>query len=426
MVGTGHTDSSAFDVVLVPLDVTYKVVFVPTSPHIGPQLARLRRRRALTQDELAASAVVSVDVVRRLEQGKRTSARLSTLDSLARALGCTTADLLALDQKEGASGGGPRVEEIRHALTTPEVLGLIEPVEEEPVCLEELRGQMQRVWALYQDGCYAQVALRLPEVLAQARLLGRESVGDEQVEAEGLLATAYQAAAGVTITLGHPDLSFLAVERALNAARFSGSELHHASAVNFLSWVYRRSGRLSDAEHVATRAAEAIEPPWSGASSSHLAVFGSLLVNAAGAAARTKHVNRCRDLTSIARSAAERVGSDHVDRWAVFGPGVVAMTAVNDAVELDDLDTARRLIDQDPTGEGVPSSWRARYLLNVALTHTRHRNYQQAIEALAEAHRVASEWARYHPQSRVTAQILLERGYGRKAPNLVDIAQYDA
>ncbi len=38
---------------------------------IGERLARLRRRRALTQEELAERAGVSVELVRKLEQGRR-------------------------------------------------------------------------------------------------------------------------------------------------------------------------------------------------------------------------------------------------------------------------------------------------------------------------------------------------------------------
>src|ERR671917_677553 len=53
---------------------------------IGSQLRRLRRLRGLTQEELADGANVSRDLVAKLEQGRRQSARLASLASLARAL----------------------------------------------------------------------------------------------------------------------------------------------------------------------------------------------------------------------------------------------------------------------------------------------------------------------------------------------------
>src|SRR5262249_34151269 len=54
---------------------------------IGEQISRLRHLRRLTQDELAAASGVSVDVIRRLEQGQRNTARLTTLSAIATALG---------------------------------------------------------------------------------------------------------------------------------------------------------------------------------------------------------------------------------------------------------------------------------------------------------------------------------------------------
>jgi transcriptional regulator with XRE-family HTH domain len=53
---------------------------------IGWQLRRLRRLRGLTQEELADRANVSRDLVAKLEQGRRHTARITSLASLARAL----------------------------------------------------------------------------------------------------------------------------------------------------------------------------------------------------------------------------------------------------------------------------------------------------------------------------------------------------
>lgn len=53
---------------------------------IGYQLRRLRRLRGLTQEELADRADVSRDLVAKLEQGRRQTARITSLTSFARAL----------------------------------------------------------------------------------------------------------------------------------------------------------------------------------------------------------------------------------------------------------------------------------------------------------------------------------------------------
>ena len=53
---------------------------------IGRQIAALRHANGLTQEQLAERAHVSVDVIRRLEQGQRRTARIATLHAIASAL----------------------------------------------------------------------------------------------------------------------------------------------------------------------------------------------------------------------------------------------------------------------------------------------------------------------------------------------------
>src|ERR1700733_9370958 len=52
-----------------------------SSNGLGERVARLRRSRRLTQEELAERAGVSVELVRKLEQGRRRSVRLGTVQS---------------------------------------------------------------------------------------------------------------------------------------------------------------------------------------------------------------------------------------------------------------------------------------------------------------------------------------------------------
>jgi DNA-binding XRE family transcriptional regulator/tetratricopeptide (TPR) repeat protein len=61
---------------------------------IGPRLAGLRRARGLTQEQLAESAGLSVDTVRKLEQGAKRWAKLETLTALAHALNASVGELV--------------------------------------------------------------------------------------------------------------------------------------------------------------------------------------------------------------------------------------------------------------------------------------------------------------------------------------------
>ena len=66
---------------------------------IGRQIARLRQARGLTQEKLAERADVSVDVIRRLEQGQRDTARMATLKAIAAALDADISVIIAARQR---------------------------------------------------------------------------------------------------------------------------------------------------------------------------------------------------------------------------------------------------------------------------------------------------------------------------------------
>ncbi len=58
----------------------------------GKNLAALRQRRGLTQDQLSSKTGLSLDTIGAIEQGRRW-ARLTTLHKLAKGLGITTDEL---------------------------------------------------------------------------------------------------------------------------------------------------------------------------------------------------------------------------------------------------------------------------------------------------------------------------------------------
>lgn len=72
------------------------------------RLAQLRHDRGWTQEMLAGYAGLSREMVRKLEQGMRKSARLSTLDALARALNVPVGVLLADNPDAEPGAGRPR------------------------------------------------------------------------------------------------------------------------------------------------------------------------------------------------------------------------------------------------------------------------------------------------------------------------------
>jgi transcriptional regulator with XRE-family HTH domain len=392
---------------------------------IGDQLGRLRSQLGMTQEQLAERAAVSVDVIRKLEQGSRSTARIATLVSLARALDANVSVLITprtslapLDDRD------PALEAIRHAVTYGGVPGLDGP--EEPADeAASLSGSAATTWRMWQRGDYSAVAAILPSLVAEARSACRHADGDAQVDAYGHLATAYEAAAGVSIMLGMDDLAWLAAERAISAGQGNGAPVVAASTRHWASWILRRQGRYAESVAVATRAAEEHEPSLMRASAAELAVWGGLLVNASGAAARNEQLAEADELLSFARGAAARLGRDHTDRWSVFGPRLVAQTAVTNAVEVGEYGLATERADAvDATGGALPPTWEARYLLGLAQAQVEQHSDSEAVGTLVKAAAVAPEWVRYYRLARDVTFELWRRPIRRHSPQLAEVARH--
>jgi transcriptional regulator with XRE-family HTH domain len=75
-------------------------------PTIGERIRELRRG-IYTQTDLAAAADVSVDVIRKLEQGRRHTVSIGTLQRIARALDVDIGRLLGPSRPVSAVGEPP-------------------------------------------------------------------------------------------------------------------------------------------------------------------------------------------------------------------------------------------------------------------------------------------------------------------------------
>ena len=88
---------------------------------LGERLARKRRQRALTQEQLAARSGVSQVMIARTEQGRRMP-RLPVLLQLARALDTPLSELVDSCSGRDGHSDGASIVAIRNALLSPAVL----------------------------------------------------------------------------------------------------------------------------------------------------------------------------------------------------------------------------------------------------------------------------------------------------------------
>ncbi|MEJ3742975.1 helix-turn-helix transcriptional regulator [Actinomycetes bacterium KLBMP 9797] len=382
---------------------------------LGNQLSALRHRRAMSQRDLAERAGVSVDLVRKLEQGQRHATRITTLTALAGALDVTPADLLGKPHGLPAGPANGQVGAVRRA-----VLGLL-PVEVEPPPAVELRAGVAEVWRLYWAGRYGELAHDLPDRIAATRA----AADRPGAPAWAQLAQLMQISASLLAHLAHEDLAHVALAEAMRAAEAAGDELLYATQQATRSWVLSRQGLWSEAEHVAVSTAERIEPTLSRASLDQVAVWGELLRYGTTAVARSGRQSEAQEMLGLVRAAAARMGGDYRSRYvgAAFGPTVAAMKAVDVAIAADRPRQAIKLAERVANPAAAPTAMHARYLLNVAWAQMSDWRSQDAVDTLRTVERLAAEMLPHQTIARTIIAELLPRRHKQRLPGLAGLAE---
>jgi len=380
---------------------------------IGERLQAFRRERAITQEELAERSGISKDVIRKLEQGRRESPRMNTLTALAKGLGVTPSALLG--RRERLKRQSPDgVLAVRDALLSPADLypGIAPDDAGEPLSAAELEAAVRRGWNCYWQGELGELAGMLPGLIGEARLAERE----DGAAACKSLAQSYQLAADLMVHMGNDDLAAVAAERAMSAAARGDDELQHATLAGTASWVLLHQGRHSDAELVARKAAEAVEPRVMGtAPRERVTVYGALLLSAAAPAAASARASGVAGYMDAAGEAASLLPSDRHDYWVSFGPTQVAMQQCYTFAVLGEPGAALAAAKGVRQADLLPISWGAHHL-DVAQACVDARKYRLATGALLTACEVSPQWFRHQGVARGLVRQLVEHERRLSAP----------
>lgn len=314
-----------------------------------------------------------------------------------------------IDTQDGATGG---VLAIRGALTAPFLDG-------EPCSLGELREATGHAWHAYWSSRFDVLGALLPGLISQARI----TTGDAATSSD-----IYGLTASTLVSLGHVDLGYLAMERALREAESSGDELRGAAVSGWMSWLLMHQTGVGpdQAQRLAVAEADNIEPRRVSAGPEAVAVWGGLLVSAAVAAARRDAADEADELTHLAEVAAFRLGAGEsavrMDYWRPFGLPLVLMPAVDIAVATGRPGRALELAGRMPPDAELPEATRARHLADVAFAQTTVGRDAEAVETLLRVERQAPSWMRYHAYPRTIVRELLERERRARTPRLRGLA----
>ncbi|MFJ4919871.1 helix-turn-helix domain-containing protein [Streptomyces sp. NPDC088725] len=349
----------------------------------GKHVKEVRKRRGLTQRELAAASGVSLSIIRKLEQGERESARLETLRKLAVALRVPTMRLAGGPREEGPVAGTSAVwEGVRSALERPPVGP--ESDDDMPT-VEGVRGNLAAAVPLYAAHKFSALSEVLPRMLRDAELLGDEG--------RAVRVRLLQLAGGAMVHTRQFDAAETALERALDEA---ADRMEGAATVNTQCWLLLRQGKLDTALDLAVKWADETEPRISRATPAELSTWGLTLLRVSAAAVRNSQAGQAADALRYARAAAVALSREYApenENLRTFGPTTVKLKAAENAAVADKPDIVLRLAGNIPAYTLKPtSSNRNRHFLDVADAFAKTGQYVEAFEKLADIKATSPEW----------------------------------
>lgn len=366
--------------------------------HMGIRVKELRKRRGMTQRELAEASGVSYSLVTKVETQMITP-RLETAHRLARAMWVPTSRLLARDAEDADPATADLWAGVRKALDAPPV----EVSDEVSVGgVEEALRAAQRMRA--RDELH-ELAGVLPALIRDAHALGRDTAAARRTRHRVLCMTGWM----LTQTRNF-GAAAVALERS-EAEAADPSEA--AAAVKIRCWLLLRQGQLAPARELAVRWADELEPRVSRATRQGLAAWGVVLLCVAAAASRDNRPGEAECALDLAAAAAAVMRTQEVaEPYTVqsFGPVVVAYKHAELAAVLDQPDKVLKEHDAllGLKGRVVPVS-RHRHLLDLAYAHTRLRQKDEAARVLSEIHTEAPQWLGYQRYARDILQDVVTR-----------------
>jgi transcriptional regulator with XRE-family HTH domain len=372
---------------------------------IGDRVRSVRKRRGLTQRELATLAGVSLSLVKKLEQGEYGDVRLETVHKLAKVLRVPTSNLATgPDAAEPDHGDVEEWTPVRRALE-----GRTDGAADEEPTLEGLSAVYSAAVPLAVANQYAGLRAVLPALLRDADALVSVSVNGTESAARRLRSQVRQMTGYAMVQTWQFGIADDALDLALDDAP---DALTAISAADWKCFALVRSGRIGDALAYASRWSDDVEPKISKASREELAAWGGFALWRSSAAVRDNRPGEAREAMQLAQVAAVAVGTDFVLPYQpvqTFGPVTVAVRQAENAIIQDrpavTLTLAARL-----TAASFPMARHYhRHLLDVASAHTSLRDYAQAVAVLQQVRRAAPEWLAQQRYARDILGRIVER-----------------
>jgi transcriptional regulator with XRE-family HTH domain len=373
---------------------------------LGRKIAAERRRRGLSQPELARLLGRSVAWVSQVERGVRKVDRMSVLQTVATALDVPLAELAAeapvvaavTEEPPGAAG-------LRLVLSGAHALRAMLDGRRPPA-LSTLRTRSRMAWELTHDGHYTDLSELLRTLVPDLETAARALPEAQRADVFELMAATYQACSAALAKLGEPEASWIAADRAMAAAERAGSPLLVAAEAFRLVFVFLAAHHYDQAEETARTAAEALQSRTDEGDPQAMSLWGGLTLQRAVIASRVNDPDAAYSHLERAAQAAARLGEGRNDFNTEFGPANVTLHEIAVAVELGDAGRALRAAAAVDAG-GLSAERRARMQIDVARAHAQRRQIGEAVAALRQAEDITPELVGGHELVRQLVSDLL-------------------
>ncbi|GAA0538874.1 helix-turn-helix transcriptional regulator [Saccharopolyspora thermophila] len=388
-------------------------------------MAFYRRRRGMSQALLAGLMGRSEDWVSKVERGERQVNRIDVLVELARQLRVTLNDLLGepvLFEDENSNDDVPAV---RDALMSPQRLSRTlfgDVLQPEYVDPEPVARVTEEAWHQYQNGAVGHVIGVLPGLIKSAQQLESGAAGRPGYarRAYAVSARIHHLAATTLSKVGEADLSWIAAERAMQAADQAEDPLVLASAARAGTHALLAVGRFDEALSLGETAARWMAPALREGDPGALSLYGMLFLRTAVAAARRQDRRTATELLNQASTAAERLGED-ANYWQTgFGPSNVELHRLSAALDLGDV---ANVVER---GEAVrpihlPIERQVTHAIDLARALSMLARDDDALRVLLDAEQKAPQLVRHSSMVREVVRTMYRRApvsNGKSSPLL--------
>jgi transcriptional regulator with XRE-family HTH domain len=384
---------------------------------IGDRVREARKRRGLTQRDLARLAGLSVSLVRKLEQDAYGDVRLETVHKLAVVLRVPTSALAASDAPVPGRESAIEWEPVRRALE-----GSHDGAPGDEPTLAGASAVFTSLLPELLAGRFTEMGAVVPGLLRDTDALVATSTDGAQIRARGLRSQIRQAAGALMLHVWQFDAADLAFGLAMADAP---DKLAACAVADEAAWGLIRQGRLADCQALALRWAGECEPKMT-APREELAAWGRLLIRASAAAVRDNQPGEAAEMLRLARMAAAGTGGDFLlpyNPWHQFGPTAPLVASAENAM-ITGRPGEVLAIAREIEGARLPvARYAPSHRLDVAAAHAALHQYPEATGVLQGLRRTRPQWlARQRYAADILHKIIARRR--TLTPEMRDLASF--